>query len=84
MFITILIINHLLFQWDAFSVPELENFLRILGREEDEYVDQVKNKYRLLKIQMAKRLKELDKDRQKQESEEEKFPPADKREPVFV
>ena len=62
--------------------------MKILGREEEEYVDQVKNKYRLLKIQMSKRLKELEKDRQKeterQQESEEKFPPADKREPVFV
>merc|ERR1712165_65080 len=28
--------------WEAFSVPELENFLRILDREEAEYVDQLK------------------------------------------
>ncbi|KAG1685689.1 Ras association domain-containing protein 1 [Nymphon striatum] len=34
--------------WEAFSMPELNNFLRILDREEDEYMNQVKNKYKLL------------------------------------
>ena len=47
------------FQWDAFSTPELENFLRILSREENEYLEQVRNKYQLLRIHMNQRIKEL-------------------------
>lgn len=32
--------------WDAFSLPELNNFLRILDREEEEYLNQVRLKYK--------------------------------------
>lgn len=28
-------------QWDAFSMPELHNFLRILQREEEEHLRQI-------------------------------------------
>lgn len=28
-------------QWDAFSLPELQNFITILGREENLYADKV-------------------------------------------
>ncbi|XP_015273342.1 PREDICTED: ras association domain-containing protein 1 isoform X1 [Gekko japonicus] len=31
--------------WDAFSMPELQNFLRILQREEEEHVRQILQKY---------------------------------------
>ncbi|XP_014344164.1 ras association domain-containing protein 1 [Latimeria chalumnae] len=31
--------------WDAFSMPELSNFLRILQREEEEHVKQILQKY---------------------------------------
>ncbi|XP_027858379.1 ras association domain-containing protein 1 isoform X1 [Xiphophorus couchianus] len=31
--------------WDAFSFPELNNFLRILQREEEEHVRQIVNRY---------------------------------------
>ena len=55
-----------MFQWEAFSVPELENFLRILDREEAEYVDQLKAKYQLLKIQTHKQLKRVEQERQNQ------------------
>ena len=61
-------------QWEAFSLPELVNFLKILDREEAEYVEQVKAKYHLLKLQMAQRLKHLNKD----------CSVDDKRQPVFV
>lgn len=47
------------FQWEAFSLPELENFLRVLKREEEEYVDQIRAKYHLMKIHMRKRMEEL-------------------------
>jgi hypothetical protein len=63
-------------QWEAFSLPELENFLRILNKEEEEYMEQVKAKYRLLRIQMGKRLADL---KPKANAQEE-----DKRQPVFV
>lgn len=32
-------------QWDAFSMPELHNFLRILQREEEEHLRQIQHKY---------------------------------------
>nr|XP_020443096.1 ras association domain-containing protein 1-like [Monopterus albus]XP_020443097.1 ras association domain-containing protein 1-like [Monopterus albus]XP_020443098.1 ras association domain-containing protein 1-like [Monopterus albus] len=31
--------------WDAFSIPELHNFLRILQREEEEYIRQIEKRY---------------------------------------
>lgn len=45
----------LLFQWEAFTLPELNNFLRILDREEEEYKNIVRKKYQFLgsKIQEA-------------------------------
>jgi Ras association domain-containing protein 1 len=63
--------------WEAFSVPELENFLRILDREEEEYLEQVRAKYQLLKIQMTQRMKEMDQEREKSFAK-------DTRTPVFV
>nr|XP_045600332.1 uncharacterized protein LOC123759390 isoform X1 [Procambarus clarkii] len=36
-------------QWEAFSLPELSNFLRILDREEEEYRCQIQDKYSLLR-----------------------------------
>lgn len=43
------------FQWEAFTYPELANFLRILDREEEEYKNVVRQKYKYLahKIQEA-------------------------------
>ena len=32
-------------QWEAFTVPELQNFLRILDKEEEDYIRQVRRKY---------------------------------------
>ena len=52
-----------LFQWEAFSIPELENFLKILDREEEEYIDQVRHRYQLLKIQMDQQLASLEEER---------------------
>ena len=49
-------------QWEAFSVPELRNFLEILNREEDEYVDQIKAKYSLMQIHITRRMQQLRKD----------------------
>lgn len=46
-------------QWDAFCVPELNNFLRVLDREEDEYLAQLKYKYKVMKRLILQRMKEL-------------------------
>jgi len=59
-----------IYQWEAFSLPELENFLCVLNREEDEYIEQMKTKFRLKKLQLQKRLKEKE--------------PSDQRTPIFV
>lgn len=34
-----------LLQWEAFSFPELHNFLRILDKEEDEQLQILKRRY---------------------------------------
>lgn len=57
-------------------MPELESFLTILNREEEEYIDQVRSKYRVMKIHMNKRL-------QSYEAKAEHAAAA-KRTPVFV
>ncbi|XP_068219612.1 ras association domain-containing protein 1 homolog [Palaemon carinicauda] len=43
-------------QWEAFSLPELSNFLRILDREEEEYRCQIKDKYALLRRRIGNML----------------------------
>jgi len=50
-------------QWEAFSLPELESFLLILHKEEETYLQEIKETYRLLKIQMQQRCKQLKQDR---------------------
>lgn len=42
-------------RWEDFALPELENFLKILNLEEEEYLNQVRLKYRMMhkKIQEA-------------------------------
>ncbi|XP_074861438.1 ras association domain-containing protein 1 isoform X2 [Carettochelys insculpta] len=42
--------------WDAFSMPELHNFLRILQREEEEQVRQILHKYTLCRQKMQEAL----------------------------
>ncbi|NXE55248.1 RASF1 protein, partial [Casuarius casuarius] len=42
--------------WDAFSLPELQNFLRILQREEEEHVRQVLHKYARCRQKMQEAL----------------------------
>ncbi|KAK3101340.1 hypothetical protein FSP39_002851 [Pinctada imbricata] len=49
--------------WEAFSLPELNNFLRVLDREEAEYTSQLEYKYRVMKRIVLQRLKELRKER---------------------
>uniref|UniRef100_A0A672GGJ8 Ras association domain-containing protein 1-like n=1 Tax=Salarias fasciatus TaxID=181472 RepID=A0A672GGJ8_SALFA len=39
-------------EWDAFSFPELRNFLRILQREEEEHVRQIVRRYTLARDMM--------------------------------
>ena len=46
-------------QWDAFSLPELGNFLKVLDREEAEIIQELKHKYAYMKLIMEKRKKEL-------------------------
>lgn len=40
--------------WDEFQLPELNNFLKILDREEKEHFDQVKVKYEVLRAELEK------------------------------
>ncbi|EMP33869.1 ras association domain-containing protein 1 isoform X2 [Chelonia mydas] len=42
--------------WDAFSMPELHNFLRILQREEEEHVRQILQKYARCRQKMQEAL----------------------------
>lgn len=48
----------LLLQWDAFSIPELQNFLMILDKEEKEKIQQVHRKYERFKQRLQQTLKE--------------------------
>ncbi|XP_051551438.1 ras association domain-containing protein 1-like isoform X2 [Myxocyprinus asiaticus] len=43
--------------WDAFSFPELQNFLRILQREEEDYVRQIVQRYALAREKMKDAIK---------------------------
>ncbi|XP_051977199.1 ras association domain-containing protein 1 isoform X1 [Xyrauchen texanus] len=45
--------------WDAFSYPELQNFLRILKREEEDYVRQIVQRYALARDKMKDALKNV-------------------------
>ncbi|XP_059169698.1 uncharacterized protein LOC131951346 [Physella acuta] len=45
--------------WDAFSLPELGNFLKVLDREEKETILELKHKYAYMKQYMERRLGEL-------------------------
>ncbi|XP_072540691.1 ras association domain-containing protein 1-like isoform X1 [Salminus brasiliensis] len=42
--------------WDAFSMPELQNFLRILKREEEEHVKQIVQRYALARERIQQSL----------------------------
>ncbi|XP_066520535.1 ras association domain-containing protein 1-like isoform X1 [Hoplias malabaricus] len=42
--------------WDAFSMPELQNFLRILKREEEEHVKQIIQRYTLARERIQEAL----------------------------
>ncbi|XP_056367129.1 ras association domain-containing protein 5 isoform X3 [Oenanthe melanoleuca] len=45
-------------EWDAFSIPELQNFLMILDKEEKEKIQQVHRKYERFKQRLQQTLKE--------------------------
>lgn len=51
--------DHLWLQWEAFCVPELNNFLRVLDREQEEYLAQLRYKYKVMKRLILQRMKEL-------------------------
>lgn len=42
--------------WDVFSLPELQNFMKILDKEEEEHILQVKAKYQTYKERLDKAL----------------------------
>ena len=42
-----------------FSVPELENFLAILSREEAEYIDRLRTRYFRLQVHLLNRARDL-------------------------
>ncbi|XP_054251836.1 ras association domain-containing protein 5 [Indicator indicator] len=45
-------------EWDAFSIPELQNFLMILDKEEKDKIQQVQKKYEKFKQRLQQTLKE--------------------------
>ncbi|KAM9217197.1 ras association domain-containing protein 5 [Leptosomus discolor] len=45
-------------EWDAFSIPELQNFLMILDKEEKDKIQQVQRKYERFKQRLQQTLKE--------------------------
>lgn len=42
--------------WEVFSLPELQNFMKILDKEEEEHILQVKEKYQVYKERLEKAL----------------------------
>lgn len=56
--------------WTAFCVPELNNFIRVLDREEQEHLTQLQYKYKVMKRVILQRMKEirLEKEKQKRQS----------------
>ncbi|EHB11036.1 Ras association domain-containing protein 5 [Heterocephalus glaber] len=45
-------------EWDAFSIPELQNFLTILEKEEQDKLQQVRNKYTEFRQKLEEALRE--------------------------
>ncbi|XP_031549895.1 ras association domain-containing protein 5-like isoform X3 [Actinia tenebrosa] len=45
--------------WEVFSTPELENFVKILEKEEEEHIAMVREKYRIFKEKLQQEMKEL-------------------------
>lgn len=46
-------------QWEAFSLPELQNFLRILDKEEDEQLQSLKRRYTAYRQKLEEALGEV-------------------------
>lgn len=46
-------------QWEAFSLPELQNFLRILDKEEDEQLQNLKRRYTAYRLKLEEALGEV-------------------------
>ena len=46
-------------QWEVFSVPELENFLAMLSREEAEHLDRLRTRYLRLRVHLLSRAQQL-------------------------
>lgn len=46
-------------QWEAFSLPELQNFLRILDKEEDEQLQNLKKRYAAYRQKLEEALSEV-------------------------
>ena len=46
-------------QWEMFSIPELENFLTILTREESEQLDRLRTRYFRLRVHLLNRARDL-------------------------
>ena len=63
---SVIIAACVLFQWEAFSTPELKNFMIVLDREENEAIAQLQYKYRIMKRIIHQRMKELRKEKQAQ------------------
>lgn len=53
--------------WEAFTLPELNNFLRILDREEEEYKKMVRRKYELLGRRIQEAMDRLKPQQQQQQ-----------------
>lgn len=51
-------VPHLASQWDAFSIPELQNFLTILEKEEQDKIQQVQKKYDKFRQKLEAALRE--------------------------
>ncbi|XP_032203050.1 ras association domain-containing protein 3 isoform X3 [Mustela erminea] len=51
--------EHEIGEWEAFSLPELQNFLRILDKEEDEQLQSLKRRYAAYRQQLEAALNEV-------------------------
>uniref|UniRef100_A0A8C5UZE1 Ras association domain-containing protein 3 n=1 Tax=Microcebus murinus TaxID=30608 RepID=A0A8C5UZE1_MICMU len=51
--------EHEIGEWEAFSLPELQNFLRILDKEEDEQLQNLKRRYSAYRHKLEEALSEV-------------------------
>uniref|UniRef100_A0A673VJI9 Ras association domain-containing protein 3 n=1 Tax=Suricata suricatta TaxID=37032 RepID=A0A673VJI9_SURSU len=51
--------EHEIGEWEAFSLPELQNFLRILDKEEDEQLQNLKRRYAAYRHKLEEALSEV-------------------------